>query len=330
MAIGLLAIITGINGFYIFMSTGLALLIVSGMISERVMRYNKVTHLESISADADTPFNLNFSVQNSSETFTTYGIETSFNLDKPNPKIIARTVAAPISGRALKIDPGRTSTFNARCEKLPRGHHQKIFVTQRTRYPFGFLEKFKIIELPCLLLVTPAIDHSLFAELNQEVSRRRSLADADREFFSHNAYTHKEPLKYIDWKRSAGKPPRDWVVKQYRSEAQSFHYRILGLWQYADSALNEENYEKFLSRLATAVKALSSDQSAVGLDVGSGSIEWGTEPMKLALAAAPKFAERSKALKFSGNSLIPPGKCITLEITPTSFTWHLEAGREAG
>src|SRR5690606_32064830 len=89
MLIGLLAIITGINGFYIFMSTGLALLIVSGLISERVMRYNKVTHLESIASAANTPFDLSFTVKNSSRSFTTFGIETTFTLEKPKFHFIA-------------------------------------------------------------------------------------------------------------------------------------------------------------------------------------------------------------------------------------------------
>lgn len=330
MAIGLLAIITGINGFYIFMSTGLALLIVSGMISERVMRYNRVTHLESISSEANAPFNLSFSVKNSSKIFTTYGIETSFDLQKPNPKILAKQEPAPIAGRALKIDPGRTSTFNARCEGLPRGCHRTIFVTQRTRYPFGFLEKFKIIELPCSLVVTPATDHKLLAELSLEVARRRSQADADREFYSHNAYSHKEPPKHIDWKRSAGKPPADWVVKQYRSEAQNFHYRVLGLWRHADSALNAANYELFLARLLTAIKVLASDQSFVGLDIGTGAIEWGSDAAKLALAGAPQFEKRLGRLQFSQTGVTPSGKCLTLEITPNTHFWQVEAGKEAG
>jgi hypothetical protein len=329
MAIGLLAIVTGINGFYLFMSTGLALLIVSGLISERVMRYNKVTHLEAVDADADAAFNLNFSVHNSSTSFTTYGIQTSFTLKKPQTNFITRPVTAPIQGSALKISPGHTAMFHARCEGLPRGRHSHIFVSQRTNYPFGFLEKYKIIELPCSITIVPATDPKLLAELVSMLNRRRSQADADREFFSHIAYTHKEPIKYIDWKRSAGKPPKDWVIKQYRSEVQNFWFRIAGLWEHALRCPDAAAYERYLSRLRTAVRALSTEHTLIGLDTGTGPVIWHADNILLALAGAPRFDSRKEGLNARPEPAPATGRCVTLTMTPDSHTWERENSGEA-
>lgn len=321
MAIGLLAIITGINGLYLFMSTGLALLIVSGMISERVMRNNKVTHLEAVEADADTAFDLSFSVQNSSSSFTTYGIQTSFTLDKPRISVLTKPTDAPIQGNAIKIGPGKTAVFHARCEGLPRGRHSQIFVSQRTNYPFGFLEKFKILELACSVTIVPKTDPQLLAELTGILKRHRAQADADREFFSHIPYTHKEPIKYIDWKRSAGKPPKDWVIKQYRSEVRNHWFRIDGHWQHAVSSATQDIYERYLSRLRTAVKALESEQTLIGLDPGSTPVIWGSEAILLALADAPVFERRHEGLTAALEQTAASGRCISVTITPDSFSW---------
>jgi len=330
MAIGLLAIVTGINGFYIFMSTGLALLIVSGLISERVMKHSKVTHLESLLIDAKAPFDIKFTVANTSKNFTTFGIETTFTLEKPAFKMIAKPNQAAFAGKALKIAPTSTATFQARSEGLVRGHHRRIFVAQRTAYPFGFLEKFKIVELPCSLIVTPQIDQKLLAELMTDVNKRRVLAEANRDFFSHQPYTHIEPLKNIDWKRSAGKPTKDWVVKQFRAEIQNFHYKIIGHWQHSLKADSETAYEAYLGRLATAVKVLASDRSEVGLEWEKGQIIWKPERIQTALASAPEFSQRSNGLSIGDQKDGPLGICIPIVITPDTFSWRIDTSKEAG
>jgi hypothetical protein len=330
MAIGLLAIVTGINGFYIFMSTGLALLIVSGLISERIMKHSKVTHLESLITNANSPFDIKFTVTNTSKTFTTFGIETTFTIEKPMFRMIAKETHSAFSGKALKIEPDSSATFQARSEGLSRGHHRKIHVAQRTCYPFGFLEKFKIVELPCSLIVTPEINQKLLAELTTDVNRRRILAEATRDFFSHQPYTHLEPLKHIDWKRSAGKPAKDWVVKQFRSEIQNFHYKIVGHWQHALNAATEEAYEAYLGRIATAVKALSSDRSELGLEINKGQVIWKPEHIQTILASAPIYSERARGLDIRDNKDGPLGLCIPVIITPDSFTWRTDTTLEAG
>jgi hypothetical protein len=330
MAIGLLAIVTGINGFYIFMSIGLALLIVSGLISERIMKYSKVTHLESLLVNAKAPFDIKFTVANISKNFTTFGIETTFTIEKPRFRLIAKQKHYAFSGKALKIDPESSATFQARSEGLIRGHHRTIHVAQRTSYPFGFLEKFKILELPCSLIVTPEIDQKLLAELITDVNRKRVLAAANRDFFSHQPYTHIEPLKHIDWKRSAGKPTKDWVVKQFRSEIQNFHYKIIGHWLHALNAETEDVYETYLGRLATAVKALASDRSEVGLEIEKGQVIWTPERIQTVLASSPMYSERAKGLAIGANKEGPLGLCIPVIITPDSFSWRTDAAQEAG
>jgi len=330
MAIGLLAIVTGINGFYIFMSTGLALLIVSGLISERIMKHSKVTHLESLLVNAKTPFDIKFTVANTSKNFTTFGIETTFTTEKPAFNLIIKANPSAFAGKALKISPGGSATFQARSNGLVRGHHTSIYVAQRTCYPFGFLEKFKIITLPCSLIVTPEIDQKLLADLNIAVNRRRILAEANRDFFSHQPYTHIEPLKLIDWKRSAGKPTKNWVVKQFRSEIQKYHYKIMGHWTHCLDAANEQSYENFLTRLATGVKALVSEGSEVGLELTTGKIIWGQVHILSSLASAPSFAKREDGLEIPARKDAPAGLCITLLITPDSFCWKNDSSQEAG
>src|SRR5688572_22613020 len=78
LAVGMIAVATGINGLYIFLSAGLGGFIVSGMLSERAMKSSQVAKASAGIVDAGATFELTFNVENSSPWFTVYAVQTMF------------------------------------------------------------------------------------------------------------------------------------------------------------------------------------------------------------------------------------------------------------
>ena len=86
--VGLIAITTGINGLFVFLSCGLGGFVVSGVLSERAIHNIRVTSIGAVQCDAGDTFALYFSIENRSSTFTIFGMETLLFTDTPRYRLV--------------------------------------------------------------------------------------------------------------------------------------------------------------------------------------------------------------------------------------------------
>lgn len=291
LAIGMIAIATGINGLYIFLSAGLGGFIVSGLLSERVMKICTVTRVGDRTVAAGEPFSLEFELTNANRNFAAHGVSTYFLSQRPRFRLLATKVEAEASHYVGTLDAAASQCFSVAHKPMKRGKYTLCMVMQQTTFPFGVLEKFKFLEIPAQIVVTPTIDKEFYREMLELARRLKLNLAADREFFSHRPYTSKDSSRTLDWKKSAGRPPEDWLAKVYRSAKDSGPIMIEVDWAECSRQLTEDAYERLLSRIYSASKALSDE----GLPVALNFSPWGlidtTNDIEAVLAGRPPFAQ---------------------------------------
>ena len=328
LLIGMIAVTTGINGLYVFLSAGLGGFIISGLLSERAMRSCNVTSVSAAMADADAPFTLTFTVENVSSWFTVFALQTFFMLKAPKFRLISAPPAALAAVKLGRVPPAAQLIFTAPCEGMPRGRHLKILAMQQTSFPFGILEKYKLHEVAASLTVAPRVDPAFLDELRHAVLRRLAAQDAEKEFFSHRAYVARDAIKDVDWKKSAARPTSDWVVKQYRAPAAAAPLCLDAAWDAALGLADERGYEAYLAQVRTALKVFEESQRRYYLDLGQGLCLSGYDVCLAALAGAPAFADRRRGVEAVANTraadLAAGGARLTLR--PGGYEW-VEARR---
>src|SRR5687767_3365945 len=75
MTLGFIAIASSYNGIYLAVSLGLSILIVSGLLSEKVMKHYELKGLLPVTAEPNLPFSVRFQARNKSSVVNLYGIE---------------------------------------------------------------------------------------------------------------------------------------------------------------------------------------------------------------------------------------------------------------
>lgn len=294
LLIGMVGVATGINGLYVFLSVGMGGFVISGMISEKAMKCARLLSLSQASADAGQAFSVALTIKNESSWFAIYEMETAVLLGEPRFKLIAVPLAAPLAARAGVLPAHRATTFEAVCKGLPRGVHEQMTAVQKTTFPFGLLEKFKVVRVPARFLVGPAVDQEFLQALRARLAAWAASLDEDREFFSHRNYQARDARRDIDWRKSAARPVDAWVIKQYRARGQDAAVRIEAPWSIFAEATAESDYERRLSRLLTLMRGLSEIGKPFTIDFGGGFVVHGAEAGHEALAGAPVFKDRAR------------------------------------
>lgn len=297
LLIGMIAVTTGINGLYVFLSAGLGGFIISGLLSEKAMKSCRISQVRATLADAEQPFMLTFTIENQSKWFSVFAMQNQFMLEPPRFRLIASPRPAFATVRLTRIPPASAAAYEAAVIGMPRGNYEKVLAMQLTTFPFGILEKFKLLDVPSSLLVAPKLDRGLLEELRALLRQKLGLDAADQEFFCHRPYTPQDGVRDIDWRKSAGRQPGDWVVKQYRTPAAAEALTLEAPWASAMAAKSEAVYELHLSRIRTALKALEETGRPYLADFGGGLRLAGGEACLAALAAAPVFEQRAQGLK---------------------------------
>lgn len=325
LLIGMIAVATGINGLYVFLSAGMGGFVISGLISERAMKSIRLTALGQVTADAGAAFPVPLTLENASSWFDVYEMETVVMLGQPRFKLVAVPLPAPLTSRAGVLPANRATTFEGLCNGLPRGVHETVTAVQKTRFPFGILEKFKVALVPARLVITPAIDEAFLAEVRARLTALLAAQGEDREFFSHRNYLPRDPRRDIDWRKSAAKPQQDWVIKQYRARGQDASVRIDAPWGVFVQAPTEAVYEHRLSRLRTLLRGLTEVGKPFTIDFGGGLVVHGGEASLEALAGAPAFAARAEGpRRVDGNSKAhaqPDGAALQLRFDGDDVVW---------
>lgn len=158
LSIGLVAINTGHNLFYLVFALLLSAVVVSGILSERVLRAIQVSRRIPSEVTARVPFAVVLEVKNLRERKISYSLTIKDSGDfQP-----LRTL-----GYLPSLQPGEAKTFHylARAEK--RGSHRFGLVYVTTRFPFGLFEKARLIPLAESFIAHPGL---------METSKLRALA----------------------------------------------------------------------------------------------------------------------------------------------------------
>jgi uncharacterized protein (DUF58 family) len=324
--VGLIAITTGINGLFVFLSCGLGGFVVSGVLSERAIRNILVTSIGAVQCDADETFTLYFSIENRSSAFTIFGMETLLFKDTPRYRLVVGKRHPIAHHRLMTLSPKSKVVVTTACPGLNRGYYDHLKAMNLTTFPLGILEKYKITKIQTKIVVSPKIDLNWLRIISERLSKIIKSFDMGAEFYIHQPYRNENP-KLLDWRKNAGKKTNFWVIKDLRSETKKFSVLIDIRWSDTFPMISEEAYEAFLSRIRTAIEAAQRLNLGTTLRVDKKACIDHIDNIKLILAKAPPFEDRrriefheiTKPYSYPKTILIHPRDTIYLRITESNI-----------
>ncbi len=320
LALGFIAIASSYNGIYLAVSLGLSILIVSGILSEKVMAYYELAEIQSTTAEPNTPFSVRLRASNENAKLHLYGVENQiFLASGAMPKITDKMIPL-MRSVSVTIPPKQTVQISASCQGFKRGIYRDFFAVQRTLYPFGLLAKFKVSQLHTLIRVLPKFDSEFGDLLRQQMKPRLQGMGTDLQFHSHRSFTSRDSLKAVDWKKSAGRDSEHWILKTYESFIEDFGILIEINPGYLKHQPNEESYEKHLSYLRTTCDVVREMGRRFALCVGTERFWFGYESVLTVLSEYPNFQQKEKEIPTPSTSLLN-GNYLKLDITRGNIRW---------
>ncbi|MGD8860232.1 MAG: DUF58 domain-containing protein [Myxococcales bacterium] len=195
--VGLAAINTGNNLLFLIFGFMLSLIVLSGILSEIVLRRVKVSRRLPRRVFAGTTCLVEIALDNQKERAPSYSLEV---------EDIAEGL--PTERRCYFLKVGAKSQQVAGYRRVPRQRGWLRLTGYRvaTRYPFGIIEKWRVLDAPDELLVYPALrrDVTLDADLRSlgaEATTRR--IGSGNEVAGLRNYRDGDEARGIHWKRSA-------------------------------------------------------------------------------------------------------------------------------
>lgn len=194
-AVGVAAINTGNNLMYLVLSMMLALMVISGILSENVLKSVKVERRTPLEIWAKTPFVMEYELINPKRFFPSY----SLRIREKNLEAVKEPYIFKLSAGAQKIAKGEFVT-----DKRGWLEFEQIMIS--TRFPFGLFEKAKLVEKSATTIVFPALvpieDESAGLERNkwEQMSNRKGEGEG---LFGIKEYVEGDNPRKILWKVSA-------------------------------------------------------------------------------------------------------------------------------
>jgi uncharacterized protein (DUF58 family) len=146
--VGLAAINTGNNLLYLLLGVLLALILVSGIMSEIALRGLSVRRRLPTRAQVARPHLVEIEVHNKKKKLPSYAIEVEdIRANQPADKRCF----------FLKVSPQSTQVAAYRRTPQKRGREAHVAFRVATRFPFGLFEKSRQIEVPGELIIYPAV-----------------------------------------------------------------------------------------------------------------------------------------------------------------------------
>ncbi|MBI2088974.1 MAG: DUF58 domain-containing protein [Deltaproteobacteria bacterium] len=147
LSIGLVAVNTGHNLFYLLFALLLSVVIVSGILSERVLRHIEVKRHLCSEITARVPFAVTVEVRNPHRQLLSYSLAVSDRSDFFPRRAL---------GYLACLGPGESRSFHylVRVERRGEYHFGPIYLS--TRFPFGLFEKVRVIRAPANFVAYPA------------------------------------------------------------------------------------------------------------------------------------------------------------------------------
>lgn len=272
LGVGTIAVLTGVNGMFLFLGLSLGMFTVSGLISEKNIK-SLLIHLQSTPQFFDTGKKgvLHFSVENGTKIHSLYAVEAKIYLGPPKYGLF-RSNRKPQSHKFItSIEPLSKITTEAYFEAQERGFFEELTIQQSTTFPFGIFLKFKYETVPAKIYILPRERPELRNMWSLILASLVRPQVGNDDFIGHQIYNDMTPFKLIDWKKNAGREPSQWVVKSFRS--QEYHRAIcLCVSPGYIESLSHSEFESLLGNLRTGLELISPIGFKVSLDLGSNGV----------------------------------------------------------
>ncbi|MBV1861982.1 MAG: DUF58 domain-containing protein [Nannocystaceae bacterium] len=257
LAVGFAAINSGANLLHAMFGAQMALIIGSGMLSERAVFRASAKRVLAEAVHAETPTPLQVEVTNSSATGELLSVSVEDDDgDQPGQ-------CGPVF--AVRLAPKQTLTLHTTVTMPTRGRHRLPRAVIATRFPFGLFVKRRDVAEPAEITVYPRLD---LVRVETGSRHRPGQGEASGriarvgEFFGMREYREGDDPRRIDWRTVArGQRP---AVRDY--EALGDDERLLEL---PIGITGDPQFEAEVSRVASmAVAYLQEPGVAVGLQYG--------------------------------------------------------------
>jgi uncharacterized protein (DUF58 family) len=246
LGLGFAAVNTGTNLMYLVFGFMLSLIVLSGVLSEHVLRRLQVQRRLPARAVAGEPALIELWVKNGKRRLVSYSVEVEDQ---------AEGLSNTRRCYFLKIVPGGEQSASYRRVPERRGVLRFSGFSVATRFPFALFEKWREVELLGELLVYPhplatALPEGMFREQGERGGSARGRGTETREL---REYRQDDEVRMIHWRRTAslGKP----VVRELEQDASSLFSILLDNRRRADDGEDwEQGFERNVSRAAYLVE----------------------------------------------------------------------------
>lgn len=148
IAIGMAALNTGHNLFYLVFAMLVSLIVVSGLLSERAVRHLVVERRLPAEVFARSAVAAEFCVRNRSQRWASYVVEIRDGIEGEDRRRV---------GFIERLDPGAERSFVSLWTFARRGKRSFRSIHLVTRFPFGLFEKTRIVPAGEPYVVFPAV-----------------------------------------------------------------------------------------------------------------------------------------------------------------------------
>ena len=309
LALGFAAINTGNNLLYMILGMMLGLIVVSGIMSEAMLRRVTVERMPQGVAFASAESAVQYRLFNDKRLVPSFSIEVSEveRRETTEMRLGKRAVSRkqrkkeqkardPAIPRCLahRVDAGRTRVQSGRFKPPRRGmyHYDALEVT--TRFPFGFFEKSRRIDRVGERLVYPRVVNPpprSEGSARPEGTEERPKKGIGQEYLALRDYFPGEDWRRIHWKVSARRGTL--IVRETQEELSKTCAIVINNAIHAGAPGSvEAGMERLIEVAAAMARELINNGLAVGLISRSGALEPGVGGAQLtnvlrALAVLP-------------------------------------------
>ncbi len=267
--LGIAAINTGNNMLYLILATLLSLIIISGVMSEPILRKITIKRQFPQRVYRATPSRARLVIKNNKRLVPSYSV----NLEE-----------LPINGvdseptYIVKLNPNATATHITKYNFEKRGLATLDGFSLKTRFPFGLFIKFKTTLSKEQVLVYPAVRSLTPGEvlkcLNSSGVSHHTVRGGGTDIYGLRDYTEQDDARHIHWKASAR--TRRLLTKEYEKESDNKIVIIFDNFtpsgQDDNDQDNESRFEAIVERTASLANHFIEKDYHVSLKTRSSEI----------------------------------------------------------
>lgn len=281
--LGMGAVNTGNNLLYLLLGMMLGLIIVSGILSERVLRRLDVERMPTGDLFAKRENRMSWRVTNGKRLLSAFSIIVAeheardtrrqrrialgLTPDPPRRKKDRQAENDPGGprGLALRVPPGRSLVATGYYTFPRRGLYRFAGLDVGTRFPFGFFEKVRPVREPHEVLVYPEIRPEAAARRSLDTrlgERERPFEGRSGDFFGLREFRDGDDRRDVHWKASAR---REQLVRR-TYERQDSEAIALHLYDWAPPSDNADAEARTLHAVEEAIVAVASTCAALSAE----------------------------------------------------------------